>query len=81
MCESSIKRHIRFFRLSYNNPKLNVVKTFPIVYQFTSSKMIACLFGRYMLQRTESDMITGRWSNRIVQNEDLASVWFPIWDK
>ena len=81
MCGSDMKKHIRFFRSSYNNSKLNVVKTYPIVYRFTGSKMIACLFGRYMLSRMESDMITGCWSNRIARNEGLANVWFPTWDK
>ena len=30
MCGSDMKKHIRFFRSSYNNSKLNVVKTYPI---------------------------------------------------
>ena len=76
MCDSGMKKHIRVFRSSYNNSKLNVVKTYPIVCWFTGSKMIACLFGRYMLSRMESDMITGRWSNPIAWNEGRANVWF-----
>ena len=47
MCDNSIKRYICFFKSSYNNSKLNVVKTYPVVYLLDAYETFGLMLQTY----------------------------------